>query len=63
MEQKKYIYIYDINRANYYMEHGVICRGTGINPKSKMTWFKFVREETNEVWDKWVKQCDTYLNK
>lgn len=64
LEQKGYyIYVYDINRANYYMEHNVPCRGTGINPKTKMIWYRFIREETKEAWELWLEESKAYLDK
>ncbi len=32
--RKNYKYIYDVKFANYLMLQGVICKGTGIHPKS-----------------------------
>lgn len=48
-------YIYNVEQANFYMEHGVKCLGTGIHCKTNMVFYKFKWEDTIEVFDLWMK--------
>ena len=35
---RKMKYIYNVEQANFYMEHGVKCLGTGVHYKTKMVF-------------------------
>ena len=49
-------YIYNIEQANFYMEHGVVCLGTGLNKGTRRVYYKFKWEDTIEVFDLWMKR-------
>ena len=50
---RKMKYIYNVEQANFYMEHGVKCLGTGVHYKTKMVFYKFKWEDTVEVQKLW----------
>ena len=53
---KEYIYIYNENQAFFYIENGLRPLETGVNPKTNKTWYKFKRDLTKELFDKWCKR-------
>ena len=48
------LYIYNIEQSNFYMENGVYPISCGINPKTKMIWQKKKKEDTKNVYEKWI---------
>lgn len=56
----KYVYIYNLRQANFYMINGCICLETGKHVDTKKVWYKFDKADTNEAYEKWCKECEHY---
>ena len=52
-----FLYIYNVEQANYYIQEGVNPVGVGINDRTKAVYFKFIRKETNNVYGLWLTKC------
>lgn len=61
-KMEKVLYIYNIEQCNFYMTNGVRPVECGINPRTKRTWLKFIKEETKEVYLLWLEKCEKYKN-
>lgn len=53
MNGKKYIY--NVEMANFFMENGVTCLGTGIHRTTKRVYYIFGYNECQEAYEKWNK--------
>lgn len=47
-------YIYNISQSNFYMERGIICRGTGVHHTTGKVFHIFNWEDTVEVFKEWL---------
>lgn len=47
-------YIYNPAQANYYMEQGCFCIGTGRHSTTNKIFWLFRWEDTKEAYEKWV---------
>lgn len=52
MSNKKYIY--NPEQANYYMEQGCFCIGTGIHSQTNKIFWLFRWDETQEAYQNWL---------
>lgn len=52
LDRKNYKYIYSVNFANYLMTQGIMCRGTGISPKTGKYFWAFDYDECQPVYEK-----------
>lgn len=57
MSGKKFIY--DIKMANFYMQKGAVCIGTGIHKETGNVFWCFKFEGTEKIYDQWCKLCET----
>ena len=48
-----YKYIYNINCANFFMRHGFVCKGTGINKETGKTFWCFDKKIIQKGYDMW----------
>lgn len=46
---------YDLNKREFYRSNGIIDLGFGINPNTNKIFFLYSKNDTREVYDKWVK--------
>ena len=53
---KEYIYIYNENQAFFYIENKLRPLEIGVNPNTNKRWYKFKRELTKPLFDKWCKR-------
>lgn len=53
-----YLYIYNIEQCAYYMKNGVYSIDCGINPKTHMVWHKFRKEDTLDVYQRWLQRSE-----
>ena len=53
MSGKKYIY--NVEMANFFMQEGVVCLGTGIHHTTMRVYYIFGYNECQEAYEKWVK--------
>lgn len=54
---KEYIYIYNIKQAQFYITEGDIKpTEIGISNKNNKIYFKFIREQTKNIFDQWCNQ-------
>ena len=53
MNGKKYIY--NVEMANFFMQNGVVCLGTGIHRTTKRVYYIFGYNECQEAYEKWNK--------
>ena len=53
MNGKKYIY--NVEMANFFMQEGVKCLGTGIHRTTKRVYYIFGYNECQEAYEKWNK--------
>ena len=51
MNGKKYIY--NVEMANFFMQNGVVCLGTGIHRTTKRVYYIFGYNECQEAYEKW----------
>lgn len=51
MSGKKYIY--NPKQANFFMEYGVKCIGTGINPSTGKMYWVFGYDDCQKAYDVW----------
>lgn len=56
----KYLYIYNVEQSNYYIQNKIYPIEVGMNRKTMNVWFKFSKEETNEVYSKWLIKCEEF---
>lgn len=52
LNRANYKYIYSVNFANYLMTQGVVCKGTGISPKTGKYFWAFDYDECQPVYEK-----------
>ncbi|MDU1203892.1 MAG: hypothetical protein E7A06_13225 [Clostridiales bacterium] len=48
------VYIYDINKINFYLEHNVQPKRMGVNNRTNCTYLVFDYYETQEVYTLWA---------
>ncbi len=53
MSNKKYVY--NMKQANFFMQEGVRCLGTGYNGNSKRVFYIFNYDEIQPAYEKWNK--------
>ena len=53
----KFKYIYDVKAANFFMENGCICLGTGLHSRTKKVFFIFDYDKCQSVYEKWLSKC------
>ncbi|MGL5327894.1 MAG: hypothetical protein ACRDD7_01410 [Peptostreptococcaceae bacterium] len=51
MTDKKYIYNHQ--QANFYMEKGVRCVGTGVNPTTNCVYWVFYTKDSQLAYEQW----------
>ena len=49
----KVYYIYNPKQASFYITNGATCLNTGINYKTRKTFWVFDSDDTEEVYSKW----------
>lgn len=52
------VYIYDLNKINFYLEHGVKPKRIGVNDKTNCCYLVFDYYQTQEVYQLWCKRWD-----
>lgn len=50
--KNNYKYIYVAKFANYLMSQGIVCKGTGIHPKTKQVFWCFDYDEVQPIYEK-----------
>lgn len=50
--KNNYKYIYVAKFANYLMSQGIICKGTGIHPKTKQIFWCFDYDDVQPIYEK-----------
>lgn len=53
MKMKEFIYIYNLQQANFYLQNGVIPVEIAKSELNGRTYAKFKRSETKQIFDKW----------
>lgn len=50
---KEFVYIYNLKQANFYINSGIKAVEIGVHSKTNKTYFKFIREETRQLFQQW----------
>lgn len=53
-QERKVMYIYNIDQCNFYIQQGCKSIGTGVNPNTNKVWQKFFKDETTEAYNLWM---------
>lgn len=55
--KKKYMYIYNLQQALFFIQNKLIPTEISISKKTKKVYFKFIRDEkTEQVFSEWVER-------
>lgn len=56
---EEFVYIYNVEQANFYLNNGVIPVEMGVNDKTGRVYFKYTKHDSQPIYDKWLKICES----
>lgn len=52
------VLVYDLNKINFYLEHGIKPKRIGVNDKTNCCYLVFDYYETKDIYQLWCKRWD-----
>jgi hypothetical protein len=53
MKESGFVYIYNIEQAQFYISKGIKVIDTGINKRTNRVWYKFSYDDTLQTYSEW----------
>lgn len=50
-------YIYNPEQANFFIQNGCLCTGTGINPSTGKVYWQFNYNDVQTAYQEWIEKC------